>query len=61
MKQANRGNPGIVHNRALQLRRPGDPLEGTQVAFTFGQESTGETVEEPSYGIQGLCLSEWGP
>ena len=61
VKQANRGNPGIVHNRALQLRRPGDPFEGIEVAFTFGQESTGETVEQPSYGIQGYVYRSGVP
>ena len=38
---------------AQRVDADGNPLERIEVAFTFGEESTGETPKESSYGIQG--------
>ena len=53
MEQTQGCNPGIVHQRALQTRRPGDPLERSEVAFAFGEKPARKTHLEPPYGIQG--------
>lgn len=53
VKKAKGGNPGIVYERTLQEGWLGDALECVEVAFTFGEESAGETRKEALYGIQG--------
>jgi len=53
VKKTKGGNPGIVHERALQEGWPGYSLERAKVAFTFGEKSAGETRLKPLYSVQG--------
>ena len=59
MEQAEGRNPAVVYERALQEGRPCDPLEGVEIALTFGEKSAGETRKEPAYGIQRHTNGRW--